>query len=178
MSAVAVTAANIGIANHQGIRLRSVIAGGALNGGDSVYIDTNGVAQKATSADATHAQLFGVCLPMASGSGAGKAAGGAGQSVAVVQWGEVEGFTLSGVAYRALVYLADDGTYATTAGTKTVPVGKVVPTSEKDASGNPQVAHGHDPLVVPGVMIRPELTHSRTARRSVGTSDDDRLTMR
>ena len=76
MSAVAVTAANIGIANHQGIRLRSVIAGGALNGGDSVYIDTNGVAQKATSADATHAQLFGVCLPMASGSGAGKAAGG------------------------------------------------------------------------------------------------------
>ncbi len=132
MSAVAVTAANVGVAFPADARIRSYVAGAAINGGQAVYLDTSGLAQVCTSADATHGQIAGVAIPSKNSA----FAAGSGQACNVLVWGEVEGFTLSGVAYGALVYVADDGTFATTAGTKTVPVGKVVPTTELDSNGN------------------------------------------
>jgi hypothetical protein len=134
MSVVAVTAANVGCPDRHA-RRRNYLAGVALVGGQSVYIDSNGVAQLCTSASAAVGQFGGITMPRMS---TGSYAAGVGQAVEVVQYGEVEGFTLSGVAYWAPVYLADDGTYATTTGTKTVMVGKVVPSAERDSSGNPR----------------------------------------
>lgn len=132
MAAVTVTAAKVGVAFPASARIRSAVGGAALSGGNSAYIDTGGLAQLCTSADATHGQFAGIAIP-AKNSGF---ACGVGQACNLLQWGEVEGFDLSGVAFGALIYVADDGTYATTAGTKTVPIGKVVPTTELDSSGN------------------------------------------
>jgi hypothetical protein len=134
MSAISVTAANVGCVDRHA-RRRNYPAGAALVGGYSIYIDSNGVAQRATSADATHGQFAGLVMPRMS---TGSYGAGAGQAVEVVQWGECEGFDLSGTAYWGFVHLADDGTYATTAGTKTVRIGQCVPTTERDSSGNPR----------------------------------------
>lgn len=133
MSAVTVTAAKVGVADPKA-RIRSYIAGVAINGGQAVYIASTGKAGVCTSADATHGQFAGLAIPTKNSA----YAAGIGQAVEVVVWGEVEGFDLSGLAYGALVYVADDGTFATTAGTKTVPIGKVVPSSDVDSSGNPR----------------------------------------
>ena len=133
MAAVTVTAAKVGVADPRA-RVRNYIANAALNGGVPVYILSTGKAALCTAADATHGQFAGITIPT---KNSGYAAG-AGQAVEVVVWGEIEGFDLSGLAYGALVYVADDGTFATTAGTKSVPVGKVVPSSDLDSSGNPK----------------------------------------
>lgn len=135
MGAVAVTPAMVGVADRHA-RRRNYLCGvsAGINGGAAIYIDTNGLAQLATSADTTHCQFAGIAIPTKNSA----YAAGIGQAVDVVQWGEVEGFSLSGVAYWGFVYLADDGTFATTAGTKTVRIGQCVPTSDKDSSGNPR----------------------------------------
>jgi hypothetical protein len=133
MSAVAVTATKVSVPFAHA-RLRNAIGGVAINGGQAVYFDTGGLAQLANSSTATLGQFAGIAIPrMNSGY-----ACGAGQACEILEWGEVEGFSLSGVAYGALIYLQDDGSFGTTAGTHTVVIGKVVPTSDPDSSGNPR----------------------------------------
>lgn len=132
MSAVAVTAANVGVASPH-CKLTNMICGATAHlGGAPIYVDTNGLAQLCTSADATHGQFTGIAIPT---KNSGYACG-ASQNCVICTEGPVEGFDLSGTAYGALVYVADDGTFATTAGTKTVPVGKCIPTTDKDSNGN------------------------------------------
>jgi hypothetical protein len=131
MAAVATTAANVGVASAM-CKLTNLVGGAALQGGQPVYQDSSGLAQLCTSADTTHGQFLGIAIPRMNNG----YACGVGQACVVCYEGPIEGFTLSGVAYGSLLYVADDGTFATTAGTKTVPVGKVLATSDKDSSGN------------------------------------------
>jgi hypothetical protein len=131
MAAVPVTAANVGVASPHA-RLVNVVGGVALTGGQPVYVDTGGIAQLCKSDNTTHGQFAGIAIPRMNNG----YACGVGQACVVCQEGPVEGFDLSGLAYWAQVFVADDGTFASTAGTKSVPVGRVVPTTDKDSNGN------------------------------------------
>lgn len=135
MADIVVTPANVGMAFTNG-RIRSFLAGAAINGGQAVYIDASGLAQLTNAAtSAATATLAGVALP---GKNSAFAAG-AGQPVEVLQEGELEGFTIAGLAFGTQVYLSavTPGGLATTAGAHGQgPIGVVVPTTEKDTSGN------------------------------------------
>lgn len=62
-------------------------------------------------------------------------AAGANQGTSLLKRGHVGGYDLSGLAYDAPVYLSDTaGALADAAGTMTVPVGRVVPMSDTDAT--------------------------------------------
>lgn len=139
---IAVTPTKVGVA-FSDARIRNALAGVALNGGTPIYYDTNGVAQIADAATATKAQFAGIAIPTKS---SGYSAG-VGQAAEIVEEGEVEGFDLSGLAYWAPVYLSDtSGRLSTVAGTKSIIVGRVKPTSERDSSGNPRkVLYIHTP---------------------------------
>lgn len=133
MSALTVTPAKVGPA-FSSCRIRSVLGSAAINGGTAVYINASGQAAAADSASATTAQFAGIAIPrMNNGYACGQ-----NQACEIVEEGEVEGFDLSGMAYWAPVYLQDGGGLGTAAGTHSAIVGKVVPTSELDASGNPK----------------------------------------
>ena len=99
----------------------SFIAGAALNRGDIVYADSNGKLQLSNGGAAATAMALGVCVTD----------GQAGEPVAVVKRGKVGGFTISGLAYGAFVYISDTaGKLEDAAGTKSNVVGRVIPSSE------------------------------------------------
>jgi hypothetical protein len=125
------TSGNVGPAFAH-CRIRSLIGGAAIVGGTPVYVDANGLAQPASSANAATAQFAGIAMPRMNNG----YACGSGQACEVVEAGEVEGFTLSSAAYWAPVYLSDDGGISLTAGTHTAQIGRVVPTTDRDANGN------------------------------------------
>ena len=61
-----------------------------------------------------------------------------GQGVDVLERGYVAGYDLSALAFDALVYLSDTpGKLSSTPGTNNVAIGRVVPMSDRDSSGNP-----------------------------------------
>jgi Uncharacterized conserved protein (DUF2190) len=104
-------------------RIQSFIAGTTITIGDAVYIDANGKAQECNTGTSGHEQFRGIALDSVS----------AGQAVGVVVEGFIAGFDLSGLAYDAFVYAQDtNGQIGTAAGTKTVRIGRVVPTSDFD----------------------------------------------
>lgn len=135
MADLTVTATKVGVPFPHDARIRSQIAGAALNGGVCVYVDSSGKAQLSSGTTAAKATFKGIAIPrMNTGYAAGS-----GQAVEIVEEGEVEGFDLSGLAYGALVYVSDtDGALADAAGTHSAVVGCVVATSEYDSSGNPK----------------------------------------
>jgi hypothetical protein len=129
-----VTPAKVGVA-WADARLRNRLAGVAINGGDACVVNSSGLAVLSNSGAAGTSQFNGIAIPT---KNSGYSAG-VGQAVELIEEGEVEGFDLSGLAYEAPVYLSDTaGKLADAAGTKSVVVGRVVPTSERDASGNPR----------------------------------------
>ena len=145
MADITVTAANVGPAFPGSARIRSFLAGAAIQGGQAVYIDSNGLAQLTAGGATTTSNFAGIALPRMNTA----YAAGAGQAVEVLQEGEVEGFALSGLAYYAPVYLSNtSGTLGSTAGTHGQGIiGVVVPTSDKDSSGNPRkVLRLRDPI--------------------------------
>lgn len=143
MANLTVTPTRVGVA-YESARIRNVIGGAAIQGGASVYIDSAGKAQLTNSGAAGTSQFAGIALPrMQSGY-----ACGVGTACEVIHEGEVEGFDLSGMAYWDPVYLSDTaGALGTTAGTKSQIVGRVIPTSEPDGSGNPRkLLYVHAPI--------------------------------
>lgn len=131
MSDLAVTASQVSPAFAH-CRLRNTIGGVAIQGGQPCYIDSNGLAQATSSASASTSQFAGIAIPRMNNG----YACGAGQACELLEWGECEGFNLSSAAYWQLVYLSDDGGISLTAGTHTAPIGRIVPTTDRDSNGN------------------------------------------
>jgi hypothetical protein len=103
---------------QSGARIRNYVCLVAINAGQGVYRDpTTGKAGLADAGVAGATQQFrGVALTT----------GGIGDTIKVLEEGEVYGYDLSGSNYDDLIYLDAAGQLATTAnGTKTVQVGRV-----------------------------------------------------
>lgn len=107
-------------------RIRSyLVAPGGVRAGQGVYVTAAGVVAPMNTATSGHEQFRGIALETY----------GPGQAVDVLEEGFVAGYDLSAVAFDALVYGQDaDGVLGTAAGTKSVPVGRVVPLSDRDPS--------------------------------------------
>lgn len=100
----------------------SGVANEALTQGAATYMASTGKYGAARAGTAGKQQFRGIALQ----------ACGAAQGTSILQRGAIGGFDVSGLAYDALVYLSDTagGLLSTTAGTMTVPVGRVVPMSD------------------------------------------------
>jgi hypothetical protein len=125
MAAVTYTAAQVSPVYPAQSEIYDYIAAAAITQGQPVYITTAGKVNLADANAASPANRFrGIALNNAS----------AGQAVSVLVKGAVYGFTLSGLAYDAAVYISDTvGTYDDTAsGTTSLAVGKVMPLADKD----------------------------------------------
>ena len=113
MTAIVVTAANVAI--NQGTRTRSYIAGETIIAGQAVYKLAAGTVGVADANASGKQQYRGIAIN----------GGAAGVPIMVAYFGPVEGFTLAGNV-DTLVYLSDAvGELADSAGTMTVPVGRV-----------------------------------------------------
>jgi hypothetical protein len=119
MADIALVAANVGRSHKTGEEVFSFTAGVAITRGQAVYFVTStGKLALADASAAGTAQFRGIALQTAQ----------IGQPVDVIMRGFVSGFTISGLAYEALVYLSDTaGALANAAGTVTVPAGRVLP---------------------------------------------------
>lgn len=114
MAAVALTAAKIAPAQTT-FEKSTAIAGVAITAGQPIHLASTGKWALANSASAGNAVNVHIALSSV----------GAGQSLEGLRRGYLAGFTLTGLAYEAVVYLADDSTYGTTAGTVNTPIGIV-----------------------------------------------------
>ena len=122
MTAVAVTAAQVGVCDPMKAVIYPFEAAETITAGQPVFVDTNGKVQLADANGSGEQQCAGIALN----------GGGAGQAIDVLKSGRVYGYTLGG-AYWSAVYLSDSvGELADAAGTMTVPVGRVVPLSNSD----------------------------------------------
>jgi hypothetical protein len=121
MAAVAYTAAQVSPVFADDCERRPYVAGVAITQGQPLYVNSSGDAALADGDGSGTKQFIGIALNAA----------GIGQAVSVLRRGEVYGFTLTSLAYGALVYVADAvGTYADAAGTVAIPVGRVQPLSD------------------------------------------------
>lgn len=120
MTAIAVTAAQVAAVYPDKSEIYTFIAGATITQGQLVCITI--ATGKLDVADANGAgnltQLRGVALN----------GGAAGQAINVLKRGFVYGFTVSGVAYDAVLYLSDTvGQLDDAAGSMTVQAGRVLP---------------------------------------------------
>ena len=121
MADIALVAGEIGMVDPIKARTRQMIAAATITAGQVVYQDSAGKADLADGSSAGTAQVRGIALN----------GGGAGQAINVLWDGEVEGFTITSLAYDARVYLSDTaGALADAAGTVAVTVGRVVAKSD------------------------------------------------
>src|SRR5688500_10885743 len=125
MAAVTVTAASISPAFGATAEIYPFVAGEALTAGHAVYFNSSGKVVKASAAAAGTAKVAGIALQTV----------GSGQTVDVLKLGQLEGLTLTALAYGAKVYLSDTaGGLDTAAGTVSKVIGSVVPTSEQGSN--------------------------------------------
>lgn len=99
----------------------ALIAAEAITAGEAVRIDTSaGKFTGANGSSTTENRIYGIA----------KVTVPAGMPVTAIRKGVLDGFDLSGMNYDAAVYLSDtDGTLATSAGTVSTVVGRVIPAS-------------------------------------------------
>lgn len=117
MADITVTAANVGRAYPDRDEAFDLIAAETITAGQIVYQNSAGKAALADGSATGTAQVRGIALN----------GGRAGQAIAVLKRGWVEGFAITGLAYDARVYLSDTaGALADAAGTVAVTVGRVV----------------------------------------------------
>ena len=125
MTAIAVTAAYVGLVDPTKATVKSYIAGSTVTKGQVVAMETDGTvdpADASTSGGYLFEQVVGIALK----------GGGAGQAIDVVRRGEVYGFTVSGMDSGDLVYLSDDvGQLDTATGTGDVILGRIAPLTDK-----------------------------------------------
>jgi hypothetical protein len=121
MTAIAVTAAQVGLVDPTKATVKSYVAGAAITKGQAVALATDGTVDPADASAGggyLYEQVVGVALN----------AGAAGQAIDVVSRGEVYGFTVSGMDSGDIVYVSDTaGSLDTAAGTVTVIVGRIAP---------------------------------------------------
>jgi len=123
MADITVTAAQVALIDPLKAEVYSVIAAEAITAGQVVFFDNTGKAQLADANAAGELQARGIALNAA----------GIGMAVDIVKRGRVAGFTLTDQAYGAPIYLSNTtGALADAAGATTVPVGSVIPLSDRD----------------------------------------------
>lgn len=116
MTALTVTAAQVGVIDPTKSTIKSYMTVAAITRGQAVYQTTAGLAGVADANGSGTKQFRGIALKTV----------GAGEPVDVLEDGEVFGFDLSGLDYDALVYLSDTaGSLDTAAGTVSVACGRV-----------------------------------------------------
>ena len=117
MAVIAVTAAQVAPIFPDAV-IRTVRLSAAVTAGQGVYTTATGLSALSNGGAAGTAQLRGIALE----------AGAIGDSVSVLQQGEIAGYTLTALDYDAPVYVSDTaGALDTAVGTVTVAVGRVVP---------------------------------------------------
>lgn len=128
MADIVRTAANISITKDRGYahEIPSFIAGATIAPGQPVYMNTTtGKVLPADGSASGTANLRGIALNAARN----------GEGVDVLKRGWLEGYTLAG-AYDSAVYLSDTaGELADAAGTVSVLIGRVQPSTEVAADG-------------------------------------------
>lgn len=127
MAAITSTAARVApvFANSPSTIIRAYTALAAIVAGQSVFGDpTTGKVDLCDANDTGKEQFLGIALRTVA----------AGETLNVLERGEVYGFDLSAVSYFGLVYQADvAGQLSTTvSATKTINVGRVVPVNDSD----------------------------------------------
>jgi len=123
MADITVTAAKVALLDPEKAVIKSYIASEAITKGQAVYIvaSTGKIGLADANASGKY-QFRGIALN----------GGGAGAAIDVVELGEVSGFTL-GDDYDELAYVSNTaGALADTAGTTTIPAGRVVARTDKD----------------------------------------------
>lgn len=122
MADIALVASEIGVVFQQDAKFRNRKCGVAVTKGQAVYVvAATGLLALADASAAGTAQFDGIALE----------AGAIGQVITVVQGGEMEGFTITGLDFDALAFLSNTaGALADAAGAVTVPVGRVVPITD------------------------------------------------
>lgn len=123
MADITTTATQVGIVDPTDAITKSYVALSAnIAAGTPIYIDpTTGKVGVADANDAGKEQVRGIVFRSN------------GLNVDVCELGELYGFDLSGNNYDDILYLSDTaGKLSTTAGTKTVAVGRVAPMSDND----------------------------------------------
>ena len=122
MADIVVVAAKVAFVDQEQADHSSYIAAEAITQGQPVYILSTGKVGVANALTAGKQQFRGIAMN----------GGGAGSAIDVCSEGELAGFTLPGNP-DAVIYLSDTaGTLADAAGTKSVPVGRIVSRSDKD----------------------------------------------
>lgn len=99
------------------------IAAVAITAGQAVYVNSSGKVDLVSGSAVGTAKIRGIALNDA----------GIGQAVSVLKKGAIYGFTISGLAYDATVYVSNTtGALADAAGTNSCVAGKVMPLTDKD----------------------------------------------
>lgn len=123
MADIAVVAAEVGMVDPLKAKTRQMIAAETITAGQTIYQNSDGKAALCDGGAAGTAQFRGIAM-----NGAG-----AGQAVTVLWEGEVEGFTITSLAYDARVYASTTaGALADAAAAVAVTCGRVVSKSDKD----------------------------------------------
>lgn len=123
MADIALTAARIGRVDTTQDRVVHGLLAATTTAGQLLYKDTSGTWSIADGSATGTAQVRGLALE----------GGGAGQAITILMWGLVYGFTLTGNAYDARLYLSDTaGALADAAGTVPVVCARVHPMSDAD----------------------------------------------
>ena len=115
---IVVTTAKVGRPYTVDDSMVTITAGTTIAAGQAVYVDSNGKLAVSDASVVSTAKVDGIAVNSAS----------AGQAVHVLRRGFIEGFAVSGMAYRDTVYLSDTaGALNTAAGTEPLVVGKILP---------------------------------------------------
>ena len=118
MADIALTATQIGLVWPDDQEVYAWEAAVTITAGQAVYINSNGKLDLADANGSGTLQFAGIALN----------GGGAGQTIDVIKRGALYGFTISGLAYFAPVYLSNTaGSLADAAGTSSNVVGRVIP---------------------------------------------------
>jgi len=123
MSDIALTAAAIGRVDPTKDEVYHALLAATVTAGQVVYLTTAGTWDLGDGSATGTAQARGLALE----------GGGAGQAVTIMKQGLVHGFTLSGLAYDARLYLSNTaGALADAAGTVPVTMGRVWAMTDAD----------------------------------------------
>jgi hypothetical protein len=118
MTDIALTAAQIAAVYPEKAEIFPFITAETITPGQPVFLDSNGKVELADANGSGEQQIRGIALT----------GGGAGDAISILKKGHVYGYTISGLAYDAIVYLSDTvGALADASGTLAVNVGRVVP---------------------------------------------------
>lgn len=122
MADIALTAAQIAAVKPEISEIIDVTLAATVTKGQALYLTSAGTYGVADANDAGKQQARGIAL----------AGGAAGETIPMLKRGPVAGFTLTGQAYDAPIYLSDTaGALGDGAGTMTVVVGRVMPLNDR-----------------------------------------------